>query len=187
MSSFERWSVWISAVLTTVTGIGLFWSKYFLDAGDPWSVVNHPLQPWVLKAHIVSAPLLVFALGMIALRHIWKHFRNGPSQGRRSGIITGLVTVPMILSGYLIQAVTHTAWLQAIAISHIALGLAFGFGLSLHQLFVSQRPRPSHASDGPAAHLQGGAEAELGRLPSLGARPRRASSPAEAEAAAGRE
>ncbi len=157
MSAFEKWSVWVSAALTTVTGIGLLWTKYFLEATDPWSVVNHPLQPWLLKAHIVTAPLLVFALGMIALRHIWKHFRNGLRWGRRSGIGTGFVTIPMIVSGYLIQAVTQAVWLQAIAISHIALGLAFGLGLSLHQLFVSRRPCTEEEAAGRTAGSLDGA------------------------------
>lgn len=158
MSGFERWSAWVSAALTTVTGIGLFWTKYLIEASGPWSVVNHPLQPWLLKAHIVTAPLLVFSIGLIALRHVWKHFRNGVHWGRRSGIVTGLVTLPMIVSGYLIQAVTHVAWLRGIAISHIVLGFVFAIGLSLHQLFVSRRSRvPDAAADRSAGAWQGSA------------------------------
>ncbi len=182
MSGFERWSVWVSAALTTITGIGLFWTKYFLEASDPWSVVNHPLQPWLLKAHIVTAPLLVFALGLIALRHIWKHFLNGVHWGRHSGIMTGLVTVPMIVSGYLIQAVTHAAWLEAIAISHIVLGFAFALGLSLHQIFVSGRLRVPETEAGRAADTWLGSSSQRGRLTSQPGPSPRASSAAEASA-----
>lgn len=182
MSGFERWSVWVSAALTTVTGIGLLWTKYFLDASEPWSVVNHPLQPWLLKAHIVTAPLLVFAIGLIALRHVWKHFRNGVHWGRHSGIMTGLVTVPMIVSGYLIQAVTHVTWLQVIAISHIVLGFVFAIGLSLHQLFVSRRSRVAETAADRSASSWPGSASPLGQASSQSSPPARASSPAEASA-----
>ncbi len=139
MSRFEKWSVWASAALTSVTGVGLLWAKYLMESTDPWAVVNHPLQPWLLKVHIVAAPFLVFSLGLIAVRHVWSHFRNGLQWGRRSGIITALVTLPMVATGYLIQAITHPLWLGAMAFGHIAVGLVFTVGLSLHQLFVRQR------------------------------------------------
>lgn len=144
MNRFERWSVWTTAIATAVTGIVYFWLKYLISSEDPWSVINHPMQPWVLKAHIIVAPALVFALGLITMRHVWKHFRTGQRWGRRSGVITGLVTAPMILTGYLIQAVTHLGWLKALALSHTAFGLVFAVGLLMHQLFLR---RPPPASD----------------------------------------
>jgi hypothetical protein len=107
-----------------------------LESADEWAVVNHPLQPWFLKAHILAAPFLIFALGLIAVRHIWRHYRNGPVWGRRSGIITALATGPMILSGYLIQSVTHPGWLSVLAIGHIGLGFLFILGLVVHGILV---------------------------------------------------
>lgn len=136
MNGFERWSVWATAIATTVTGIGYFWVKYMLQTDDPFAVVNHPLQPWLLKAHILVAPLLVFAVGLIAVRHVWRHYRAGLPRGRRSGVVTALVVGPMVVTGYLIQAVTHESWLHVIAIAHIAFGLLFAVGLALHQVFV---------------------------------------------------
>ena len=141
MSRFERWSIWVTAALTAVTGIGLFWAKYLLESTDPWSVVNHPLQPWLLKAHIVVAPLFVFALGLVAVRHIWEHFQAGLRRGRWTGIITVAVTVPMILSGYLVQVITHPGWLAGAAAVHIGAGVLFVAGLAVHQLAVRQRRR----------------------------------------------
>ena len=58
MTRFERWAVWVTSVLTFVTGVVYLWMKYFLVSDDPFAVVNHPLQPVVLKLHIVVAPLL---------------------------------------------------------------------------------------------------------------------------------
>lgn len=132
MTRFEKWSVWSTSAATFLTGAGFFWAKYLVEARDPWAVVNHPLQPWLLKAHILVSPLMVFAVGMIATRHVWQHYRSGVSHGRRSGILTALALGPMVLTGYLIQAVTHVGWLQAMAISHIVLGTVFALGLALH-------------------------------------------------------
>jgi hypothetical protein len=132
----ERWALWLSAALSALTGIGLLWTKYFIQSDDRWAVINHPLQPVFLKAHILTTPLLVFTLGLIATRHIWKHYRAGITRGRRSGIVTVLATVPMVLTGYLIQVVTHVGFLRVLAVAHIALGLLFTMKLILHQSIV---------------------------------------------------
>jgi hypothetical protein len=148
MNTFERWSLWISAAGTTVTGVGLLWVKYFLQSDDPWAVINHPLQPWLLKAHILAVPLLIFALGLVTARHIWAHYRAGVRDGRRSGSLTALVAIPMIATGYLVQTVTREDLLAVIAISHIVLGLAFAAGFVSHQAFVVRRRSRSAAPTG---------------------------------------
>lgn len=139
MSPFERWAVWTTSVATFVTGVIYIWLKYLLVSDDPFAVVNHPLQPVVLKAHILVAPLLVFSVGMVALRHVWRHLQSGMREGRRSGLVTVLVLAPMILSGYLLQAVTREGWLRAMAFSHIALGIIYGVGLLAHQFAAGGR------------------------------------------------
>lgn len=141
MTRFEKWSVWGTTGATFATGAGFFWTKYMVASSDPWAVVNHPLQPWFLKAHILVSPLMLFAVGMIATRHVWRHYRSGTPQGRRSGIVTALSLAPMVLTGYLIQAVTHVGWLRAMAISHIAFGTLFALGLALHQPVVRHMKR----------------------------------------------
>ena len=139
MSAFERWAVWITSAATFVTGVVYVWLKYLLVSDDPLAVVNHPLQPVVLKAHILVAPLLVFSIGMVALRHVWRHIQSGMREGRQSGLVTVFVLAPMILSGYLIQAITAEGWLKAMAISHIVLGILYGVGLLAHQFAAGGR------------------------------------------------
>lgn len=133
MTRFERWAVWSTSVATLVTGVLFMWMKYLLVSDDPFAVVNHPWQPLMLKLHILVAPLLTFSIGLVALRHVWRHVQSGMRDGRRTGLITLVALGPMIVTGYLIQAVTHQGWLEAMAISHIALGLLYGVGLLLHQ------------------------------------------------------
>jgi len=148
MNRFEKWSIWITAAVATLTGLGLLWTKYFMHSDDPWAVINHPLQPWLLKAHIVASPLLIFAIGMVSIRHIWHHYRAKIGHARRSGLLTAAFTLPMILSGYLIQAVTHTVWLQALALAHIIAGVIFAAGLLLHQAAVRSGGERRRAADG---------------------------------------
>jgi hypothetical protein len=140
MTRFERWSVWLTSGLTALTGIGYFWCKYLLRTDDPFAVVNSPLEPWFLKAHVLVSPLLVFAVGVITLKHVWRHFRSRIGRGRKSGILTALVAGPMILTGYLIQVLTGEGWLTAMAIAHILASFVYVFGLLLHQTFVRRAP-----------------------------------------------
>ncbi len=136
MNAFERWLVWFGTVTTVVTGLALLWMKYFLQPMEPWSVIHHPLQPVVLKLHILAAPLLVFALGVIALRHVWEHLRLRDRQGYRSGMTAAVMAISMVLTGYLVQVVTNEAWLKAVALGHIAAGLIYVVGLVTHQVVL---------------------------------------------------
>jgi len=126
---FERWSVWSTAIATGITGLGFMWAKYFVNPPGPWAVVNHPLEPWLLKAHIVVAPAFVFAVGLVTARHIIPHLLKRERPGRRSGLTMVWTLLPMVLSGYLIQVVSMPGWLVPLAVVHIVTG--FGFLLAL--------------------------------------------------------
>lgn len=145
MSPFERWSVWITSALTALTGIVYVWMKYLLTTDDPFAVVNHPLQPLVLKLHILVAPLLVFALGVIVVRHVWRHYQARVRTGRRSGILTGLLVVPMVFTGYLIQVVTHATLLEVIVWTHLVTGIVYALGAVAHYA-VLRRLRTQHVT-----------------------------------------
>jgi len=119
---FERWSVWITSFLTVVSGTGYFVTKYLMTAPDPYAVVNSPLQPIFLKLHVLVSPLLLFALGLITVRHVWRHFRSGVRWSRKSGLTAALAVVPMVVTGYLIQVLTAAGWIRAMAIAHVVFG-----------------------------------------------------------------
>ncbi len=156
MSRVERLSVWISTALVTVTGLAFAWMKYVLEPADPWAVINHPLQPWLLKAHILTAPILVFAVGSITLRHVWRHWKSRAQAGRRSGTLAALTLVPMIFTGYLIQAVTSSFWLTALGVVHLGVGTAFAGAVLVHRIRPPERDEYTahthgHEARGPAA------------------------------------
>ena len=149
MSRFERWSVWLTSLVTAATGIVLLWMKYFMEPGDQWSVINHPWEPVVLKLHILGAPLLVFALGLITLRHVWEHIRQRESRGRRSGFTVALTATAMVVTGYLIQVVTQEGWLRVVALGHIGVGLVYVAWLSVHRVLVRRAGEGDRAAGTP--------------------------------------
>lgn len=138
MNAFQRRLVWGSSLLTGITGGIHWWMKNMLQPVDPWAAINHPLQPWVLKAHILVAPVMVFAVGLITAEHVWKHWRQGVKAGRRSGLAAMWVFLPMVVSGYLIQAVTHAGWLSALVWTHLGTGAVYLIGLGAHHRVVRQ-------------------------------------------------
>jgi hypothetical protein len=141
MSFFERAMLWGSSLLVGVSGVVYAAMKYLMSSDDPYAVINHPLQPLILKIHIVTAPLLVFAIGAVFVRHIWEQWRAGLRRGRISGLATLLTFAPMVLSGYLIQSVTHESWLTAMVVVHLVTGGAFLLGLVVHQIALAVRAR----------------------------------------------
>lgn len=132
MSPFERWSVWLTTAATLVTGVVYWWMKEMMTAADPWAVINHPLQPWVLKAHILVAPLLVFSVGLITSRHVWRHFRMGVGQGRKSGLIAAASFIVMVASGYALQVFTAETLLRFLGWTHLGLGIVYSLGVAAH-------------------------------------------------------
>ncbi|HSG09642.1 MAG TPA: hypothetical protein VLA36_14870 [Longimicrobiales bacterium] len=168
MNTFQRKLVWSSSILTGASGGVYWWMENMLHPVDPWAAINHPLQPWVLKAHILVAPVMVFAVGLIAAEHIWTGWRQGVGAGRRSGAVAAGIFVPMVASGYLIQAVTHTGWLAALAWLHVGTGVIYLLGVLAHHRLVrsvlsaprsllSQRRASSNAPNlrGPAPRRAG--------------------------------
>ena len=134
MSGFKKWLVWTTSVLTGVTGLIYWWMDEFLQPIDEFAIINHPLQPWLLKAHIIIAPVLVFALGVIWMNHIWKHIRISMQGARKSGLIAVVLITPMVFSGYLIQAVISPVLLTVLVWIHIGGGLFYLLGLLVHKL-----------------------------------------------------
>lgn len=153
MSRFEKWAVWSTSILTVLTGVAYFVTKYLFSSPDPYSVVGHPWQPFFLKAHILVSPLLLFALGTITVHHVWDHFVSGIRWSRRTAILTAVMVIPMVATGYLIQVFTGRGWVQAMAVSHIVFGAVYGAGLLAHTLIIRRGRRED--GDGSAGRRAG--------------------------------
>lgn len=110
MTRFEAGCVHVSNLLVGGTGAVYAWMLYAAEPVDPYAIVHHPWQPTVQHLHVLTAPLLVFAAGLIWRDHIWKHWRQKVPSRRRSGLGLLLTLVPLVASGYLIQTAVEPAW-----------------------------------------------------------------------------
>jgi hypothetical protein len=122
----------LCVLITALTGIVFAVMKYVMKSSDPFAVVNHPLQPFMLSAHVVIAPFLVFGFGWIFANHIWPGFTSGIARKRRSGLWSMAAIVPMVLSGYLLQVATADATRQAMAIAHWISSALFVLAYAIH-------------------------------------------------------
>lgn len=163
MRPFEKWFLWISTALAGGSGAAYFWVAYTMEPARPWDAVNHPLQPWLLKAHVLTAPLLLFALGLVTANHIWRHFSEGAPGGRKTGVTAMLALVPMVSTGYLIQVVTHPGWLAAIGWAHVVTSALFLAGFLFHGLLFAPGkvlgPRGRSSRNGRHSRPNGGRHA----------------------------
>jgi hypothetical protein len=119
--------------LTAASGVAYFWMKSVMQASDPYSALHHPWQPQMLALHVLAAPILVFALGLIGRGHVLERYRDKtPHPARLSGAATVLPALPMIASGYLIQVVTGTAVRRTLVIIHLLTGGLFVLLFAVH-------------------------------------------------------
>ena len=133
MSRFEAWTLHVSNLLVGGTGLVYAWMVYLAKPADPYAVVNHPFQPQTQHLHILAAPLLVFATGLIWRRHVWAGWRRGGAESRRSGLSLALLLAPMIVSGYLLQTAVDGDWRKIWAGVHLAASILWLLGYLVHQ------------------------------------------------------
>lgn len=142
MSRFERALLHLSTLVSTLTGLVYLVMKYLMKSEDPFTVLGHPWQPHFLAAHLLTGPVVIFALGLIAREHIvGLYIDPGVRRGRRSGMSLILLATPMVFSGYLLQIVTEPGPRKALVVTHVASGLLFALFFLGHLRFSLSRRR----------------------------------------------
>ena len=138
MTRLEALFVHLANLLVGGTGLAYAWYRYFAAPIDELSAV-HPGQPVAQHLHVLAAPLLVFAVGLLWRTHVWLGIRLGSGAHRRSGILLAALAAPMIASGYLLQIAVEPGWRTAWIGIHVAASLLWIAGTLAHQL--SRRPQ----------------------------------------------
>jgi len=139
MSAFERVMVNVSSLVVGLSGVIYAWMKYLTQPQDPYAVVNHPLQPWMLDLHVLAAPVMVFAIGLVIQDHILAQIRKGPGRpGRATGLMALACLAPMIATGYLIQVFVEETARRVCVWVHLATGLIYLAAFVAH-LIASRR------------------------------------------------
>jgi hypothetical protein len=154
MNRTEAWFVHLSTLLVGITGVIYAVMRYLMEPTDPFSVVNHPWQPTLQHLHVLVAPLMVFAVGLIWKKHVSDHRRAGLSTGRRSGLSLVLTMVPMIASGYLIQVTVTDTWRTAWIVIHCTTSGLWITGYPIHQIAALIRKRKSAEKQQDSPNLE---------------------------------
>ncbi len=143
MTRLEKWSLHLAALLTAATGLSYGWLRYFGQVQGDFGPEPHRLQSLMQHLHVLAAPLLLFALGMIVRGHLWPKLRGGRPEGRRTGLFLGLVLAPMVLSAYGLQVATEPAWRNGLAWVHGVTSLLFLLAYLAHLLLTWRLRRPA--------------------------------------------
>ena len=135
MSRVQVLLLQISIALTALTGIVFAVMKYAMKSDDPFSVVNHPMQPAMLAIHVVIAPIAVFAFGWAFGNHMWPSANSEVDKKRPTGVWSMISVAPMVLSGYLLQVSTADSLRKAMAVAHWVTSAFFVVVFVIHVLW----------------------------------------------------
>ena len=115
------------------TGLVYAWMQYLVAPADEWAVVNHPWQPHVQHLHVLVAPLMIFAVGLIWSTHVLGKLKNG-RKNRIVGLGLTALFLPMASSGYLLQVAVDPGWRQAWVWVHVFSSLLWFAAFVVHQV-----------------------------------------------------
>ena len=144
MTPREAWCNHAANVLVGASGVVYGWMLYLVESTDDFAIANHPWQPFVHSLHVATAPLLVFAIGLLWSRHAWGRVRGGFKVRRKTGLVLVTLAAPMIVSGYAIQVATSESIRQAGIYLHVATSAVWLLAYAVHQ--VSSRTRDAKAT-----------------------------------------
>jgi hypothetical protein len=140
VKTIERWALRLGFLLATATGLAYGYLRYFLQRSGDFGPEPHPWQSVAQHAHVLAAPLLLFALGIATRGHVQGMLQHGVTRGRRTGLLMAWLGAPLVLGGYAIQVVTGAglrAWLGWI---HAAISVVFVFAFTWHWLKPEESP-----------------------------------------------
>lgn len=143
----ERWLHHAVNLLVGLTGLVYLVMAWLLTPPDDWAVVNHPWQPHVQHAHVLVAPLLVFAVGLMWRTHVLLRIKLQGGLRADSGALLLLLFVPMVGSGYALQVSAEESWRQGWAWVHVVTGGLWVAGYLVHLLGRQARMRAAGPPD----------------------------------------
>lgn len=120
-------------------GSGTLWyalHHWFQIEGE-FGPEKHPLEPWLIKLHGLSAFFAMIGFGYLLATHVhvgWRSKRN-----RWLGIAVLSSIALLIITGYLLYYAGGESFRSAVALTHLVLGLSFPVTLALHVLKAHRR------------------------------------------------
>ena len=139
MTRAEVWWLHVATLLVALSGGAYAVSRYLLPHDDPFSNAGSAWEPWALAAHVLSAPILVFAVGFIYRRHVLRQRFEGRVQGRVSGNVILYIGGLSVVTGYVFEVVTQAGPRRLLSLGHIATGIVFAMTYVWHGVSGAQR------------------------------------------------
>jgi hypothetical protein len=139
MKRYEAWLHHLANILVGGSGVCYAVMRYLLSPEDEYALVNHPWQPTVLHLHVVTAPLLVFVVGLIWRRHVAERWRSQLVSRKTSGLLLAVLLPVMVFSGYIVQVSVEPNTRFISAQSHLWVSLVWVLGYLAHQLAARRR------------------------------------------------
>ncbi len=140
---YEARLLHLATVVVGGTGLVYGYMRYLMKPVDEFSVLSHPWQPHALHLHVLTAPALLFLVGLVWKRHVGDRWQLRTIGRRRTGRAIAVLMLPMTASAYLLQVSSSPAARQLWIVVHVVTSILWLIGYGLHQL----TPRPP--SDGP--------------------------------------
>lgn len=114
------------------TGLVYAWMRFLCEPADEFSLVNHPLEPLLADLHRLTGPLLVFGLGLVWATHVVPKVRSRARAGRRTGLLLAGCALPMVASGYALQATVDETLRAIWSWAHLGSGLSWTAAFIAH-------------------------------------------------------
>ena len=125
MNSWEKRIFQVLLTFVTLSGVVYLVTRYAIENDDPFSVVNHPLEPIAFDLHIVLAPFLMLSAGVLMRSHAWEKFSSKMGARRQSGMISVGLFMAMAASGYWLEVTSRPLLADTLRVLHIVFGVAF--------------------------------------------------------------
>jgi hypothetical protein len=153
---WERLLLDAAMLLAGATGLICAWMRYCMKPADPFSVVSHPWQPAMIAAHVLAAPLLPVAFGLILREHVLNRYGDPRARkARGSGLLLAISVAIVAASGYVVQVLTSSGSRRRVGLVHLAAGLLLLAAYGMHRAMPGRRAG-AEASDAPGGARRAG-------------------------------
>ncbi len=120
------------SMVLSVTGLVYLYFEYFYKPKDEFAVVSSPLQPWMIKLHVLFSPLFVFMFAVFCVKHVFPMLEAKVTKLKRSGLLLLVFIVALVMSGYFLQSFSQLQFIDWVKWAHVVLGVLFMLALMMH-------------------------------------------------------
>lgn len=117
---WQRRTVVVAAWSTLLSGALWLPVHYWLGAGA--GELPHPLEPWLIRWHGISAAFALFAVGVVAAGHVARGWSL--RQRRATGLTVCVLVGLSAATGYALSYFVSEPWRPAVGWIHAVLGAA---------------------------------------------------------------